>query len=846
MKKIIPLALVSVLFGFGLTSCGGGGGSSSSGSTLSSPGFDVPTEISAVPTNLSGAVGGLKPGFKSKLFALEAATDPGTDYSAAVTTKFVEENTLEQFDIIEDVMKALAQTRYADAANINQGPYKAMIAWQDEKNGIETKTLEPWVVDSSMIVENGQNVNRVQAWIEENDMGMIRVIKAEFKISASATKKSDGSYQDYGVWNLNVKFGDTGVSFFAANASIGANGESILKVHENFQEGPFTQQVKAILNKSDTQGFGKVTYPDWSACNQPNCTPSSVTAKYAYNADHLAVQKGTDPVPQFKDRTAVTDMTHRYGMFDSATGADVLKSKSFGFPVQFADANGSHFAYYGAWQGRHQLWADGGSVPAGTVVTRQDRGANQTAETYTVSASFVGTLTKRALVAADISDILNIPVETWINVNMNLLYNGASWIDCQNMTFGGPSPTCGAGSAPVTDFSFLVANPNDRRKFIGINRWDNTSQMNMEYLYDLSGAQGAGFYVATRDQNFNLVSTGTKFTPVTGDQLWVNIGGSIYIEYKGTGATGWVEKKLLNFDERTWTPEFDPAGDVDYTLPLDREYYINNSGANYVVKRTNAGIYDVKIELQTVANPVNASSFLSDPSTRFMVQWGAWGDAGQSTYRFDTTTLKLVYDTIGSNDTQLTNASGQQVQAGDVVTQGQWGLMAYVGGVSAGVQYNWEYPREGETWGTISYLMNADNTYKMLDDPIRLTPITLANNANVSKTLSLQYDGWMGGLPNLYEELRKNNFVMTADISGKIINIPAGTPVTDATDSAKSYLIKPLEVSQFLNIVADPGTLDITVADGVDLTTVPIFVEHNMGAMPSNTVTKYSEGVAVQ
>ncbi|HEY5599936.1 MAG TPA: hypothetical protein VIK48_04525, partial [Candidatus Manganitrophaceae bacterium] len=221
-------------------------------------------------------------------------------------------------------------------------------------------------------------------------------------------------------------------------------------------------------------------------------------------------------------------------------------------------------------------------------------------------------------------------------------------------------------------------------------------------------------------------------------------------------------------------------------------------------------------------------------------------DAGQSTYRFDTTTLKLVYDTIGSNDTQLTNASGQQVQAGDVVTQGQWGLMAYVGGVSAGVQYNWEYPREGETWGTISYLMNADNTYKMLDDPIRLTPITLANNANVSKTLSLQYDGWMGGLPNLYEELRKNNFVMTADISGKIINIPAGTPVTDATDSAKSYLIKPLEVSQFLNIVADPGTLDITVADGVDLTTVPIFVEHNMGAMPSNTVTKYSEGVAVQ
>ncbi|MBI3596203.1 MAG: hypothetical protein HY203_03500 [Nitrospirae bacterium] len=849
MKKMLATALVSMICALGITACSGGGGSSSGSAGGSVTGFSVPTEISAVPTNQSG--GGVQATLKSKLVALQAATDPGTDYSNAKTVKFVEERTLEQFDIIEQIMKALAQTKYADPANVNQGPYKAMIAWQDNQNGVETKTLEPWVVDSSMIVENGQNVNRVQVWVEEPDeMGGTRVVKAEFKIYASATQRSDGSYQDYGVWTLNVKFDDAATSFFAADASIGPNGETILKLHENSIENQVLHVAKAILNKSDTQGFGQVLYPDWSNCMDLNCIPTSVTAKYVYDANDLGVQKGSDPVA-YKDRNTVVEMTHRYGLFDSVTGDDVMRTKSFGFPVQFTLNGVNQFAYYGAWQGRHQLWAgQGATVPAGTVVTRQDRGSNQAPETYTVSAPFIGTLTKRTLVLADINDLLNIPVETWVNMNSNLQYDGSQWVDCKNPDFSTFPPTCGAGSAPFTDFSSLTFNPNDHRKFIGINRWDNASQTNLDYVYESNGPSGAGFYVATRDPNTgNLTPTATLFSPVAGDQLWVNIGGSIYIMYTGTGATGWVQKTLLSFDDSTWTPVFDPTGDVDYTLPLDREYYINNSGANYVVKRTASG-YDVKIELQTVANPVNATSFL-DPNTRFMVQWAAWGDGVNSTYRFETSSgspdfLKLVYNTVGSNDANLLNASGQPVQAGDVLAQGQWGLMAYVNGVSTGIQYNWEYPRAGETWGILTYLIDSNNAYKLLDDPIRLDPMTLTNNGGISKVLSLQYDGWMHGLPDLYEDLRKNDFVMTADISSKIINIPDGTVATDSIDPAKSYLIKPLEISQFLNVVADPGTLDMTVADTVDLSTVPNFVEHNMGPMPPVTGVKYSEGILVQ
>jgi len=48
----------------------------------------------------------MKTGFGSKFKALRmAATDAGTDYSNAETQKFINERTLEQFDIIEATKK---------------------------------------------------------------------------------------------------------------------------------------------------------------------------------------------------------------------------------------------------------------------------------------------------------------------------------------------------------------------------------------------------------------------------------------------------------------------------------------------------------------------------------------------------------------------------------------------------------------------------------------------------------------------------------------------------------------------------------------------------------------------
>jgi hypothetical protein len=650
------------------------------------------------------------------------------------------------------------------------------------------------------------------------------------------------------VWTINAKFDDSGTNFFAAEASHGANGETILTLHERSQEGPsFTHEVKAYLNKSDTTGFGRVDYPDWSSCTDPNCMPGMTSAAYAYNDTHLGVQKEGEAVPAFKDRTAITELTHRYGMFDSETGENVLKTKSFGFPVRFTDANGTHFAYYGAWQGRHQLWSDIGPVPDDTTVTREDHGANQTAETYT-TVSFVGTLTKRTMVDADMSDIQDLPFETWINQGGDLVYSAGDWFEnvCQ------PPPGGCTQSSTAFDLDRLIVDPNNNRKFVDVNGFNLTGfppNTPVRLAYDPDGtisphSQGAGFYEVTGFPP-DVTHTDNKYTPADNDHIWVNIGGSIYIEYTGSS---WVEKELVNFDMRTWTPEFG-TNDRPYTLEQNREYYINNQGANYVVKRVGAGSaaadHEVMIELQTAANPVNYATVLSGVD-HFRAQWGG------NVYDVDVdpnsaTFLKLLY--VSGTDNQ-----GNAVTPGDVVADGQWGLVAVdasdsdiVDGLGRPVQFNWEYPREGENWGTLTYLVDANGDFKLLDDPIALAPVVLTNGAGDSKTLSLRYDGWMHGLPDLFEELRKSDFVVTQAIADKIINIPAGTQVTDASDSSKTYLIKPMEVSEFLEVVADPGNLDLTAANAVNLDALaPDFVEHGMGPMPNVTTVKYSEGNLVE
>jgi hypothetical protein len=834
---LLAIALLAV--GCGKSgSTGGGGGPETVG-------IAVPREISALPAKAAGTS-------SSSLLAtrrMSLATD--SDYSSAQTVKSVDERALSQFDIFNTIFSAMEQTHYADAENVGKGPYGNMVTWIEEHGDGVQKQLVPWVVDSSMVAEGGKSVNQVLVWmLMPMGDGETHLIKVKMSIYEPPVRKPDGSYADFGVWRLDAGFDETGLNYFAAEARR-EGGLSVVSVHQKEEQ----REMKGILQKSDERGSGKVLFPDEDACRGPGggdaCQPPSATVAYVYDAAHVALQKNDQDV-LYKDRNSVVDLANRYGLYDAVTGEAVAKSHSFGFPIRYTDAQGrQRYGYYGAWQGRHQIWSDNQqSLPAGTLVTRADRPSNQAAETYTVSNPFQGTLVKRTLVPADIQDLKDIVVETWVNKNYSLRYQDGSWETCvwpqpAPGQMGPIQPTCTA----FTDWTSIAYNADDHRRFVGINYMppppqcqpglpcppqDPPQPLNLVYFADVDK-----FYVATQD---NGQSTPTMplqewAPPAQFGNMWVNVGGSIYIQFNGTK---WVQKKLVSFDDSTCTPTFDtsPGADVDYALEPGREYYVNNPGANYVVQRTESG-YQVQIELQSVANPVNYQAFLPAGAT-FKPQWAGNG----TTYAFVTdpaspSFLKLVYADVDPNDRTPGAAQGAVVQ------QGQWGLVAFVDGASTGVQYNWDYPRDGENWGTQQFLLNGDGSYKMLDDPLRFGPVALTNHAGVSKTYSLQFDGsWVNGLPDIYRELEKNHFVLSDEIADKVVLIPAGTEVVDAV-TGKHYLFKPLQVSEYLYVIPNPGDLDLSTAAAIDLGQVPSHVASGMGAMPDVPV-KYSEGKLVQ
>jgi hypothetical protein len=851
--RLIPLlaaAGLSLACGKGSTTssppAGGGGG----GTPVA--GIAVPSEVSALPTSGSGAAAA-----RSLIRGRATAPPAGSDYDLAVTRKFVNEQALSQFDILNTIFQAMAQTHYDDPANVGQGPYGAMVSWVEDHGGDgQNKQIVSWVVDSAMV----DGVNLVKVWmLMPMGDGQIHLIKVRISILEPPARRDDGSYSDYGVWRIDAKFDPMGNGFFVAEATRNPAGGSIIEMHE--ADGPGMPATSGILYKADAQGYGKVSYPDFSSCTGP-CDPMSgnapplVDVTYAYDASHAALQKGPAPVV-FKDRGAVVDLANRYGLFDAATGEDVARSHRFGFPVFYDDAGGRHYGYYGAWQGRHQVWADGGqAMPPGTVVTRADRPPGAAPETYTAGSPFVGTLVKRTLVPADVQDVKGLAVETNENHNMTLTWDGSGWTSCIDPVWPPPpapgdpppsGPTCADGSGAFADLASLEMAPGDTRHYVGINRWDPMTQQPQNYVYLTQGPLGAGFYLAGWSSSGppTMSSPPTLWAPSqAGDQLWVNSGGPIYISFDGSG---WVKKKLLSFDQSTWTPTFaDASFDVPFTLELNREYYINNPGANYVVKRTDAG-YQARIEIQSVARPDDPAAFVAGIAT-FRPQWG--DAANVSSYRFETAAgenfLKLVYETVSSQD------ANNGAVAGAVVTSGQWGLVAYdaggspvLDGAGAPVQFNWDYPPPGQTWGAQQFLVQG-SSYVLLDNPIRLQPITLANHAGDSKTFQLQFDGsWVQGLPDIFEELRKAGYDLTQDIADKVVLIPAGTEVVDADQPAVHYLFKPLDVQEFMPLVADPGNLSLTLAASLDLSSVPSLQEPGLGPLPDVAV-KYSEGKPVQ
>ena len=104
----------------------------------------------------------------------------------------------------------------------------------------------------------------------------------------------------------------------------------------------------------------------------------------------------------------------------------------------------------------------------------------------------------------------------------------------------------------------------------------------------------------------------------------------------------------------------------------------------------------------------------------------------------------------------------------------------------------------------------------------------------------------IGGLPSIWSELQAASYNVSQALKAKVVNVPGDHVFTDAADPSKTYLLKPLEVSEYLLVLPSySGTLATDAAVALDLAGVPMWQDPHMGSPPSSAELKYTEGKPV-
>jgi len=791
---------------------GGGGG-------LAVSGIAVPAEISAIPTSRSGGAGAAAVAGARAMAAAAAATD----YQAAPVRRYVNERALAQFDILNTIFQAMGQTHYADPENVGAGPYQAMVSWVEEQG----KQVIPWVVDSTMEREGGADVNLVRVWMRQSmGDGQLHLIRVTVRIYQAPTRNADGSYADYGVWKLHAKFADDPAQgFFVAEASRGAASETVILLSQHDWSGEVT---RGVLHKSATSGYGKVSFPDWDACNSGGCSgaPPSATVTYVYDESAVSLRKEPASGPALtavKDRTSPVLVANRYGLFEAASGDEAARhfGRVFGFPFRYTPAGGGEgWGSYGAMQGRHQIWANGAPLAAGTRVTRADVPSGQTAPTFVTSPRYVGTLTRRTLEPGTLDALQGAVVNTWENRQLSMSFDGTAWNVCLDAQWSnsGP-PTCGSNQTLAeADLGQVLPGPGDNTRSAWLSACGQAGCY--QVAFKPSGSKGAGLYLAEPGSNGPPVASDAGFTATAGANVSGGLNGQLWIVWDGTS---WLRKEVLSFDPMHGNVHFG-SNDQPFTFPQGSDYYLNRNGASYLV-RLDGTSYTVRFERQTTANPANVASLVPAGA----VFRRAWGD----------TSADLTFDAAPASPTFL-----QLLQGSTVVTQGEYSLRAWVDGVQQPDPYSWDYPSDpSQGWATQQFLLDENGDLRLLDDPIQLRPVALADGTGVSVSYALAYDGnWVNGLPNVWSDLQATGYQMTSEIAAKVVRIPDGQLVQDG--GGNRYLFKALEVQEYLPVLPGATLADLSAASALSLDGLPAYVDGGLGEEPAVPL-KYSEGVPV-
>ncbi|OUR95689.1 hypothetical protein A9Q84_14405 [Halobacteriovorax marinus] len=740
-------------------------------------GISVPSQVNTLPTESTEAVSVTTAAVLPQ-GAIEYLETTDYDKMGDIELK-ISEPALDQFSIIEMILKAFAQTSYADPRVVNKGPYKALVKWEEDEGGT---SVETWYLNSKMIIVNGSDVNRVRFWIDEGDL----IVKGIMDVKAAPTTANK-----YGVWRIDVQFINpiNGVSqgSFVAESTFKSDGTVQLGVN---QTGEY--EMKGLLQLKNSIGKGVVQYPDWSSCQSYNCTPDSVTAKYAYDANHMQYQKGSNAL-KCKDRNSYSDIFMDYEIFD-ASGSNIKRSKTYSFPLKITVDGKEQYYYYGGWNGRQHLHGEDSENPLalGTILSHGEYGNDSS---YAISKRTDGILVQKTKeVVTDLSTITGQVLEGQAGSGdwFVMKYDGVDWRRCAQNEIDWMNKSCGDTLGAIVAGGSIDGSGGKRVQMteFGDNSWQNI---------DVAGLETAKLYN-------------------------VYISQPLFVYYDGAA---WKEKTGADFSTNPYEPTF--TGEAAYSWSDgDFQHFWSKTGTSYIATVTGGGAnLTLTQEIQTIIKPgvAVAGSFCE----------ASWNGSCKDATRF-------VWD---ATEAALKNSTTQALLDRHI-----WDLV----NTTDKSKYSYEYGNFAKmtflTYDSNPPVNKSIGETVILDPSLRFDKVIgkdlAGNNVDVH---GLSFDGYLFGYTNVWQLLhdsRKNDSEvgLSPEQKSKIVNFPAGTVIT-GDNGAVAYKIKPRRGMRLLDIVKTGCSASVDTS----LTTagVPTFgFPGVIGALPATAQLKVNEGIFLE
>ncbi len=774
--------LLLSMLAFVLTGCGGGGGGSSSSSSTSdsTSALTVAEKVSVVEAQDSGS-SGVAP-MKIGVFKLSPSDLPAdSDYFKDETFVFVEERSTEAFDLVNEILCMMAQTKYDEM--LNKGDYKAQIdskqcnssndststagqQSQNQTSGSTAPNYEMWIVNSSRADNNSPQI--VKVWIheaaEEFEPEKMIFVKTVITEGVSASNP-------YGLFTLNFKAHpivngqvDTSTVMFKGflkTEEDSATGKILLKfvIDGGFStpNGDISFAQKVTLDRSANGSSGSGTIYSLESFPGPGGTQTDESKfNIAFNSNYFLREDALNNNQICLSRTSFDETVWRYGLYDSQGNRVVRNS---GFPIKTTQ-NGKD--YYG-WIGYWGLWfPEDVTLQNGDTVYKLSFGpGGETGTPYTVFISG-GKLVKHSRKTLQLGDIKNVPLDWWDSgTPYRVVWDGAQFKKI----------------AVVTDTS----------------NWTWTDISSQGQTIDLTALQWT-------DLNF--------WSPA--------LGGSVRVRLEDP-----ANSIFCNYDQQNGT--FDCSQ--------------NASDLREVV------IYSEDIVYPTDTIPTQLACLDQCPDPAALTGQNPYHDT--STYQFQNvppSQAQYISYTFDSSNMVL-QENGQNVVLSTENQNYEWGIMSgplfepnqtnlnalacdwdpnstcgWQAWSELDVFYTWETgPND---WNKFTALKDSNNNFLTFDPPLQVEYIHNWGNGTTSK-FYLEYSGFgeLHGIPGTCVDWDTGE-EESCDATSRWVpdfNIPDGSEVTSGNNS---YLVKALEKEQRMRLSNPNDSSDITACTSAGLSTV--------------------------